>query len=183
MVWSFFEQSLTWATRSLELNRKLLQKVYFPRILLPIASCAPALYELAAYGTLLAIAIAFLSLSDGQMYLQIDISMLASVGALLLAGGLALAIGIWTSVLGANVRDVRYSMLYVLGFWFYVTPVIYPLSLVPHKYQALAQINPMTPIVELFRRGLFGAGQVNAWSVAATVVVTLDHARLVVFEK
>lgn len=170
-TWSLFEQTLTWSTRSLELNRKLLQKVYFPRILLPIASCAPALYELAAYGVLLVIAIAVVSIGDATLYLQIDLSLLASVAALALAGALALAIGIWTSVLGANVRDVRYSMLYILGFWFYVTPVIYPLSLVPAKYQVIAQINPMTPIVELFRRGLFGVGQVNAWALAATVVL------------
>lgn len=170
-VWAFFEQTLIWATRSLELNRKLLQKVYFPRILLPIASSAPALYQLGVYFTLLALAIVVISVSDATMYLQLDLQLLAAIGAVFLAGALALAIGIWTSVLGANVRDVRYSLLYVLGFWFFVTPVIYPLSLVPEGYRTLAQVNPMTPIVELFRMSLFDAGQVASWSLAGTVVL------------
>ena len=77
-----------------------------------------------------------------------------------------------------NVRDVRYSLLYILGFWFYLTPVIYPLSLVPDKYQALAQVNPMTPIVELFRSGLFGVGQVDAWSLVSTIVLIVVVASL-----
>jgi lipopolysaccharide transport system permease protein len=172
-AWALFENTLVWATRSLELNRKLLQKVYFPRIILPVASAAPALYELVVYGCLLAIVIALYSALDGTLYLNVGPELIAAVAALALSGAFALAIGLWTSVWGANTRDVRYSLLYVLGFWFFVTPVIYPLDLVPDGWRFFAELNPMTPIVELFKWGLVGAGDVEAVPLAITIAMTV----------
>ena len=159
--WRLFENSLLWTTRSLELNRKLISKVYFPRLLLPFAALAPALVEFAIYITFLLVAITIASLADGELYLRVGPELLGSAAALVMAVAFALGIGLWTSVLGANTRDVRFSLNYILGFWFFLTPVIYPLSMIPASYRTVAALNPMTPIVELFKWGLLDAGEVR----------------------
>jgi lipopolysaccharide transport system permease protein len=159
--WRLMETGLLWATRSLEIHRRLLSKVYFPRLLLPFAALAPALIEFACYLAALGGAIVYFSLADGTLYLNTGPELLAAVGALAMSLTLALGIGLWTAVLGANARDVRYSLMYFTAFWYLLTPVVYPLSLVPERFRGIAEINPMTPIVELFKWGLVGAGEVR----------------------
>jgi lipopolysaccharide transport system permease protein len=179
-AWKLFDSGWVWATRSLEINRRLLQKIYLPRLLIPIASFAPALWELSMNLVLLAIALVLYLAIDGHFYLVLDIQLLAAFAAMLLAGLLALAFGIWTSILGANARDVRYSLTYFLGFWMFVTPVIYPLSLIPQQWHWLASINPLTPVLELFRWGAFDAGVVEPVGIlwACALVVTVGGAGL-----
>jgi lipopolysaccharide transport system permease protein len=164
-AWRLFESGLIWATRSLEINRKLLQKMYVPRLLVPIASFVPALWELGVYLVLLTVTVGLYAVLDDHLYVVLDPQLLAAVIALCLSGLLALALGIWTSILGANARDVRYSLAYFLGFWMFVTPVVYPLSLLPEAWRPLATVNPMTPVVELFRWGMFDAGIVSIWGL------------------
>jgi lipopolysaccharide transport system permease protein len=164
--WRLLEMGLLWSTRSLEIHRKLLSKVYFPRLLLPFAALAPALIEFACYLAALFLAILYFSVSDGTMYLRLGPELLAAVGALMMSQALALGIGLWTAVLGANMRDVRYSLVYFTAFWYLLTPVVYPLSLVPERFRGIAEINPMTPIVELFKWGLLDAGEVRPVGLA-----------------
>jgi len=173
--WRLFENTIVWSTRSLELNRKLLGKVYFPRLLLPVASLAPAIVEFAFYVVFLAGAIAILGLANGELYLRMDLGLLAALGALIAALLLGLGIGLFTSVLGANARAVRFTLSYMLGFWYFVTPVIYPLSMVPERFRWLAELNPMTPIVELFKWGLIDAGAVRptGLSIAGLLIVVV----------
>jgi len=159
-IWHLFDRSVYWATRGMELNRSLLKKLYFPRILLPIASAVPGFVEFAVYVGFMALALAGYALVDGTLYLQLGPDLLAVLGAMALAILLALGLGLWTSVLGARTRDVRFSLRYGLGFWFFLTPVIYPISDVPPPYDTIAMVNPMAPVVELFRFGLIDAGEV-----------------------
>jgi lipopolysaccharide transport system permease protein len=171
--WRLFENCALWSTRSLELNRKLLGKVYFPRLLLPVASLAPAFVEFAFYLAFLAAAVAIASAIDGTLYLRADFGLLAAPVALAMGAMFALGIGLFTSVLGANARDVRFTLGYVLGFWYFLTPVIYPLEMVPANARWLAELNPMTPIVELFKWGLLDAGSVRPTGlVIASVLIT-----------
>jgi lipopolysaccharide transport system permease protein len=164
--WRLLENGLLWSTRSLEIHRRLLSKVYFPRLLLPVAALAPALIEFGCYVVALSLAIVYFSLLDGTLYLNLGPELLVAVGALAMSQALALGIGLWTAVLGANARDVRYSLMYITAFWYLLTPVIYPLSLVPDRFRPIAEINPMTPIVELFKWGLVGAGEVRPVGLA-----------------
>jgi lipopolysaccharide transport system permease protein len=169
--WRLLETGLLWTTRSLEIHRRLLSKVYFPRLLLPVAALAPAMIEFACYLIALTLAVLFFWAKDGTTYLEFGPGMLAAVCALLMSQALALGIGLWTAVLGAQTRDLRYSLTYFLGFWYLMTPVVYPLSLVPPGLQGIAQINPMTSIVELFKWGLFDAGSVRPGGLAGAGVL------------
>jgi lipopolysaccharide transport system permease protein len=172
-AWTMFERCLYWATRSIELNRGLLTRLYFPRLLLPVASISPGLVEVALFLVMLAITLLWLGFVDGSWLLVVGPGLLAAAAALVLCLAFAVGLGLWTSVLAARARDMRYSLQIVLGFWMLVTPVVYPLSAVPGGFRDLAAANPMTPLVEMFRWGLFDRGDVQPVSLAVSIAVIL----------
>jgi lipopolysaccharide transport system permease protein len=145
-------------TRSLELNRRLLKRLYFPRLLLPLAQLAPALVEFVIHCGLIVGVAVFLQLRDGQLHLSPGWHLMAAPAAVVAIVLFALGLGLWTSVWGINVRDVRFTLRYVMQFWFFATPVIYPLSLVPEDWRWLAAANPMAVLIETFKWGVLGVG-------------------------
>lgn len=167
--WGLFENALTWTTRSLELNRRLLKKQYVPRLVLPIACLAPALAELCINLVLIVLTALYFRVSAGTTYLALGLSTGFALLAIVLCCALALALGLWTSVMAAKARDVRFLLPYVLQPWFFVTPVIYPLTSVPERWRWVAELNPLTTIVELFKRGLLGEGAASPVHVAGLV--------------
>ncbi|MBA3328989.1 MAG: ABC transporter permease [Solirubrobacterales bacterium] len=160
-IWNLFDRSLFWATRGIELNRGLLRRAYMPRLLLPIGSTSPAIFELVTYTVLLVLGFTGFWIADGESYLEFGTGLLLVPAALALAFMYAIAVGLWTSMLAARARDVRFTMAYVLGFWFFLSPVIVPLADIPSGYRTVVQLNPLTPIVEMFREGLTGRGTVE----------------------
>jgi len=170
-IWYLFDYGLLWSTRSIEMNRRLVTKLYFPRLLLPLASVKPALLEFGVCCILIAVAILGYGIVDGEWYLSLEPRLLLAPAAVLLCLALSTAIGLFTSVLGATTRDMRFSLRYITGFWFYVTPVIYPVSLLPDYAQPIAQVNPLTPIVEMFKLGLLGEGEVEPLAVVTLLAV------------
>jgi lipopolysaccharide transport system permease protein len=170
-AWTAFDRCLYWATRGIELNRSLLTRLYFPRLLLPVSSITPGLVEVALLGVVLALTMAWFGTFDGTFFLEVGPGLLAAVAALVLCLAFALGLGLWTSVLGARARDTRFSLQIVLSFWMLMTPVIYPLHAVPDRFRDVVAANPLTPLVEMFRWGLFGRGDVQPVSLAASVAV------------
>jgi lipopolysaccharide transport system permease protein len=153
-IWNLFEQGLLAATRSLQLARLLDADV--PLILLPIGSIAPRLVEFClTLGLILAVNGYFLVV-DGRFHLAIGPATLLIAPAVALCLVLAVGVGLFTAVLVGNKTDLRFGLKYGLRAWFFLTPVIYPLSLVPERWRPLAALNPMTTIVELFKSGLLG---------------------------
>ena len=169
--WRIFERSLMWVTRGLERVRGLVKKVYFPRIIAPIAAVAPALTEFAAMLGLLLLAAILYWFKDGIMYLQFGPRMLVAVLAIVLTVFFSISVGLFTAVLQVRHRDVRYSLRYVGQFWNYATPVIYPMSQVPPKYHFLMYVNPMAPLVETYKWGMLGIGEFPAKPLATASVV------------
>jgi homopolymeric O-antigen transport system permease protein len=171
--WRIFERSVQWVTRSLDQNRGLIKKVYFPRLIAPISSVAPALTEGGVLVTLLVAACIFYYVHDGVFYLRLGIGILAAAVAVAMAMLLAIAVGLWTSVLQVKHKDVQYSIRYFTQLWQYVTPVLFPLSAVPEKYRLIFFVNPMTPIVEMYKWGLLGIGQFPGAELALSIAVML----------
>jgi homopolymeric O-antigen transport system permease protein len=171
--WQLFDQSLLWATRSLELNRKFINRLYFPRMILPIASVAPAVVQCLIYLALILIAAGYYYLTQGKLYLVPGPNLLLALLSMGLSVALAVGIGLWTSVVGAYARDVRFTLRYVLSFWFYLTPVIYPSTYIPEKLRWLVALNPMAALVETFKWGMLGVGEfhlVPLLTAVATIV-------------
>lgn len=184
--WNLFENSLMWATRSLEINRRLVTKLYFPHLILPLASITPALVDFAIYCGLIFSASVYYFLTEGRLYVGGGglawLAAAVSVGMTLL---LAVGLGLWTSVLEVQSRDVRFSLRYFMRFWFYVTPVIYPLSFTREPWRSLAMVNPLAPLIEALKWGVLGIGQVHlpALLAAASIIAGLLSSGLWFFNK
>jgi lipopolysaccharide transport system permease protein len=170
LPWQLFAFSLTNSSQSLVLSEKLISKVYFPRLVIPIASVLPGLVDFA---------ISFVVLVGMMFYYQVPLTarIVALPLFLLLAVTTALAVGLWLSALNVQYRDIRYVVPFLTVFWQYATPIAYSASLIPEKWRLLYGLNPMTGVVEGFRWALLGSGQVDGmiWvSVGITFVILLS---------
>ena len=166
IIWACCAEALTRASRGLESNRQLLTKLYLPRMILPAGQLAAGLVEPVVLSGVLVLAIWYYRLSAGVWYgvdpARIPVALAVALLAVLLAFGMSL----WTSIWQARARDARYLLGYLLGFWFILTPLVYPLSAMPEHVRWLAMLNPMTGPVEAFRWALFGVGD-PAWHMLA----------------
>jgi lipopolysaccharide transport system permease protein len=171
-AWSLVAVGVLWCTRSLEINRRLLGTLYFPRSLLPVSHLAPALVEFAVF-----FAVAIALVAGFAAFDRYPLPDPASIVYLVLALGyglaLVLAIGWWTAVLGARNRDLRLSLAFVTQGWLYATPVIYPLSAVPEDWRWAVSVNPATLLVVLFRRAVLGQGEVQTTMVVSAVALVI----------
>jgi lipopolysaccharide transport system permease protein len=167
-AWELFAACVMWATRSLELNGGLLTRLYVPRLILPIATMVPGFVSFAVHMVVLVAALVYYRIDDGIWYLDTTWILVAPVAALLIVL-FALAIGLWTSVLGAGARDVRFGLGYALDFWVYLTPVVYPLTIVPGKVAWALMLNPMAVLVVAFRGAILGGEGPEPWAWAAVL--------------
>jgi lipopolysaccharide transport system permease protein len=157
-TWIMFERSLLFITRSIERNRRIITKIYFPRLILPFSSVAPALLYLAIIVIVMIGTVVYFYDRDGIWYITLQPRLLVAAVMIVLSLVFATAVGLFTSVLQARFRDIRYGLRYFMPFWMFLTPIIYPLSSIPEKYRWLAAINPMAPIVEAFKWATLGEG-------------------------
>jgi lipopolysaccharide transport system permease protein len=149
LPWTFFAQGLGQSTNSLVGNANLIQKVYFPRLLLPLASIVPGGVDFF---------LAFLVLLGMMLFYGIfpTLNVLWLPLLLLLAAITSLGVGFWFSALNVEYRDVRYVVPFITQFWLFATPIVYPSSLLPEPWRTLYGINPMAGVVEGFRWALLG---------------------------
>jgi len=170
-TWVLFERSLLFVTRSLERNRKLVTKVYFPRLILPMSAIAPGLLYLGILVLVMIATVIYYFRQEGVWYVTLRPELLAAVAAIGLSLLFTVAVGLWTSVLQARYRDIRYGLRYVMPFWMYFTPIIYPATAIPEKWRWLVALNPMAPIVELFKWGTLGQGHLTIPSMVTALVL------------
>jgi lipopolysaccharide transport system permease protein len=171
--WTVFERSLFYITRSVERNRRLVTRVYFPRLILPVSSIAPGLVYLVVLLVVLAITVVVFHQREGIWYVTLSPRLLVACVAIVVSVLFAVAIGLWTSVLQARYRDVRYALRYITPFWFLLTPIVYPLSTLSSKYSWFVAINPMAPVVEAFRWGTLGRGEFAQGPVTISLTLVL----------
>jgi lipopolysaccharide transport system permease protein len=171
-AWELFASGAMWGTRSLELNRGLISKIYVPRLILPIAMMTPAFLSFAIHLGVIALTAAYYQVTVGSSYLQLAHAGWAVAGATL-SVTLALGLSFWTSVPALVARDVRFTLGYVLGFWVFLTPVLYSAESIAPRYRGLLLFNPMAAAVEMFKYGILGVGVVNRQHVVAAVATTV----------
>jgi lipopolysaccharide transport system permease protein len=168
-VWDLFAQATTWGTRSLEMNRGFLTKIYIPRLILPVAQMSPAFLNFAIHLAVAAVALVYYRSTTGVWYLSL-LTLPWALVSLVMALTLALGISLWTSVPALTARDIRFTLTYVLSFWLYLTPVLYPLRVAP-RYQWLVALNPMVGVVNMFKYGVFGIGVLDPREIATSVAI------------
>jgi lipopolysaccharide transport system permease protein len=167
LPWQLFSGALSNASTSLVGNQSMITKVYFPRLLLPLASVLSGLVD---FG------IAFIVLLGLMVYYHISPTwaVLFLPLFILLALASALAISLWLSAFNVRYRDFKYVIPFLLQFWMYATPIVYPSTMIPEKYRLIFGLNPMTGVVGGFRWALLGMkGEVGSLLVIAVIIVAI----------
>ncbi len=170
-LWHFFERSMMWVTRSLDRNRGLMKKMYFPRLIVPMSAVVPGFADLGVYIGLMFLAAFYYLWKDGRWYLTFGPGWLVSLGMVFLTVVLLTACGLFTAVWQVKHREVRFTIRYFMRFWSYLTPVIYPMSQVPPNLRWVLYLNPMASIVEAYKWGLLGIGSFPAVPLLCTLVL------------
>lgn len=166
LPWGVFSKALTDAGRSLVINRNMITKVYFPRLVVPISS---------VLGGVVDFLIAFVVLLGLMLYFEVTPT--AAIWTLpfflILALITALGVGLWLSALNVIYRDIGYVLPFLTQFWFYITPVVYSSTEVPENWRLVYALNPMVGVVEGFRWALLGKEAAPDLMVMVSAVIAV----------
>jgi len=166
VAWTYFSTAVNTSSNSIMGSGSLISKVYFPRIFIPLT---PVVAGLADFF------IAFLVLIGMMLYYHIlpGVRLAALPFLVILMVFTAGGVGLVLSALSAKYRDIRYTIPFLIQFWMFATPVVYPTSMVPERYRMMYALNPMTGIIEGFRAALLGRSDFPWGMLAISVVVSV----------
>jgi lipopolysaccharide transport system permease protein len=168
LPWQLFAHALTESSNSLVGNQNLITKVYFPRLVVPIAAVLGGVVDFAIAFVILLAMMLYFGIVPGWAIVTLPLFIVLAITT-------ALAVGLWLSALNVKYRDVRYTMNFLVQFWLFATPVAYPSSLIPEQWRWAYGLNPMAGVVEGFRWALLGKtdppGALLAVSVAVVVIL------------
>jgi lipopolysaccharide transport system permease protein len=165
--WTFFANGITQAANSLVTGSNLIKKIYFPRLVVPISSVTSGLVDFAlAFIVLLGMMLVY------GIYPTINVVWLPLL--ILLTLVTSLGVGLWTSAMNVQFRDVRYTIPFLIQFWMFATPIAYPSSLIKNSWlQIIYGLNPMVGVVEGFRWALLDTQTAPGTMVVASAVVAV----------
>jgi len=166
LPWTLFSKALQDASKSLVSSSHMITKIYFPRIILPLASILAGVVDFI---------IAFLVLLGMMWYYQIvpNINIWTLPLFVLLALTTAIGVGLWLSALNVLYRDINYATHFITQFWLFITPIAYPASMVPEQWKLVYALNPMAGVVEGFRWALLGSSDPPGLTLLVSVSVAL----------
>lgn len=167
LLWNIFSNSLNNASQSLISSSNIIQKVYLPRIILPTASIMVTLVDFFfAFIVFMGILIYFQFLPNliGFLFIipLVFITLVASLG-----------LGLFLAALNVKYRDVRYALPFFIQIMIFVTPVIYPISIVSEKYKWILALNPMTGVIETFRSLFLGTSNIDWVTLLISTIVSV----------
>jgi lipopolysaccharide transport system permease protein len=172
VIWTYFADCLNKTSNTFVQNASLFGKVYFPRMAVPISILISSFITFLIQFALFIIFVLFFALRGTDIQPNWFWVMLSPLLMLMMAG-LGLGLGIIISSLTTKYRDLRFLITFGVQLMMYATPVIYPVSSVPERFQPLILANPITPIVETFRYAFLGAGTVNLWHLLYSFIFML----------
>jgi lipopolysaccharide transport system permease protein len=166
LPWTYFAQALGRGSASLVGSAQLITKVYFPRLMIPLAAVVtPAVDVCLSLVTLLALMVWY--------RVPPTMSLLALPAYLLLAGVIAFSWSLWLAPLNVKYRDVNHAIPFVIQAWMYASPIVYPVSLVPEPWRLVYSLNPMVGVIEGFRWCLVGPDNLHVTAILMSLAVTL----------
>jgi lipopolysaccharide transport system permease protein len=164
--WQLVANSFTDAGNSLAANQNLITKVYFPRVIIPLAAVLTRLIDF-AFGLLVLVGILFyydLRAGNSIWFLPFFILIALAIG---------LGLGLWLSQLCIRYRDVRHMIPFFTQLWFFASPIAYSVSLIPESWRLLYSINPMVGVIEGFRWALTGTGNLTGQILVISIVLAV----------
>jgi len=167
LPWSYFAQAAQRSSYSLVDNRNLISKVYFPRLIAPMAAVMSGLVDFAAAMVVFLGAMVLYQLPLRWEMLTLPIFLLVTIS-------FALGVGLWLATLAARFQDVNFAVVFLIQALMYASPVIYPMSQVPEALYPLYVINPMTGVIQGFRWALLGSGEPpGAWFLIGIGIIMI----------
>jgi lipopolysaccharide transport system permease protein len=166
LPWTYFAEALRRSATGLVADADLVKKIYFPRLIVPLAGATSPLVDL-AFGLLVLLCVmAWYGIAPGWPILTLPLW----IGATL---AFALSMGLWLAPINVRFRDVMHTLPFVTQVWMFATPIVYPLSMIPEKWRAIYSLNPMVGIIEGFRWSLLGTGSPDFATLGISLSVTL----------
>ena len=164
--WSFFATGMAHGATSLISNGKLLKKVYFPRLALPLSSILAGIIDFVVAFMILFVMLLFYREWPSVNYLWLPPLFLLGLVT-------SLGVGLWLAALNVQFRDVQYTLPFLTQLWLFATPIAYPSSMVPEQWRPLMGLNPMAGVVEGFRWALLGTDTQPGPLILVSVLVSL----------
>ena len=178
LPWTYFANALSTAGNSLVGSQNLITKVYFPRLIIPASAALAGLLDFfVGMSVLMALMIWYQYLPGIEILLfpfLVGLTFLCSVG-----------VGMWLSALNVQYRDIRYVIPFLIQLWMFVSPVIYPVSMVTEKYRWLLALNPMGGVINAFRISLLGHKPIE-WqylTISSVIIVIIFISGLYYFRR
>jgi lipopolysaccharide transport system permease protein len=166
LPWQLFAYALTQSSNSLVNEQRLITKVYFPRLIVPLASVISGVADFAVAFVLVLGMMAWYGVAPSWNMLAVPLLVLFALAT-------ALAVGLWLAALNVQYRDVKYIIPFLTQIWMFASPVAYPSSLVPEAYRPIYGLNPMAGVIEGFRWALLGLGEPPTALVAVSALTVL----------
>lgn len=164
LPWTYFAEAMRRSSTGLVTDSELVRKIYFPRLIMPIANVtAPLLDFCIAFVVLIAMML-FYGIVPGWKFLLVP-------PLILVAALLALSIGLWLAPINVRFRDVKHTLPFIIQVWMYASPIVYPLSMVPREWQWAYSLNPMVGVIEGFRWAVFDRGDPNFLALGMSLIV------------
>lgn len=163
--WTLFSNGLTQATNSVVASSNLIKKVYFPRLIIPIAVVVAGVVDFAIAFAILLVLMLFYGITPTINSLWLPLFVLMTLVA-------ALSVSVWLSAMNVKYRDIRFVVPFVAQIWLFVTPIAYSASLLTEPWRTIYGLNPMVGVVEGFRWALLGAATPPGMSTLISIIVT-----------
>lgn len=171
-LWNYFSQTFTACSNVFANNASVFGKVYFPRLVVPLASCSSNLIRLVIQFVLFMAIYIYYVVAEGLSF-SMTVAFLLCPLVIIVTGLMAMAAGLFFSSWTVKYRDLQYVVQFGVQLVMYATPVIYPLSFAPESYRWLMNLNPLTPLFEMFKYGCLGVGTFSMGSIVYSLGFTL----------
>jgi lipopolysaccharide transport system permease protein len=163
--WQLFAYALTESSNSVVLSERLITKVYFPKLVIPFASVLAGLVDFTIAFSLVIGMLIWYHITPTWAVLTVPLFVLFTMAT-------ALAAGLWLSALNVQYRDVRHTLTFIVQFWLFASPVVYPSTLIPARWRPLYGLNPMAGVIEGFRWALLRKAPAPGPMLGVSILVT-----------
>jgi lipopolysaccharide transport system permease protein len=174
-IWNYFSETLSATSNTFIVNASIFGKVYFPRLILPLSKVISGLIKFGIQFLLFALTLIYFLLKGSSVHPNIWEILIFTPVILIIMGGLGLGLGLILSAMTTKYRDLNFLISFGIQLGMYATPVIYPLSAIHSKYKKLVIANPMSSLVETFRKIYLGNGELSltglVYSMGCSIII------------
>lgn len=166
VLWTYFSEAVRRSANGLVAEAELIRKIYFPRLVIPLATVVSPMVDFAiALGVLLVLMLCYGAVPDWHLVL--------AVPTLVVTAMLALGVSLWLGPVNVRFRDIKHTLPFLIQIWMYASPIVYASSIVPASVRWVYALNPMVGLIEAFRFAILGGTPPDAFAVAVSVTAAL----------